>query len=133
MSGMSLASFVPVAKSCHFPIQNLPFGIFRPNAAASPRAGVAIGEFVLDVSAIAKAGLLQPSEHITDFSCFSKVRYRPSCSHNHRQCKIAKIASALESYRWRFLKYAERITLFVTAEMPHGRLRHTLERNIEPL
>ena len=74
MSGVPLASFVPVAKSCHFPIQNLPYGVFRPNAAALPRVGVAIGEFVLDLSAVANAGLLQPSEHISEFSCFSKVR-----------------------------------------------------------
>jgi fumarylacetoacetase len=36
-----------------FPIQNLPFGIFRAGGAA--RAGVAIGDSVLDVSALAPA------------------------------------------------------------------------------
>ena len=37
-----------------FPIQNLPFGVFRA-AGAQPRCGVAIGDQVLDVAAFAKA------------------------------------------------------------------------------
>ena len=40
----------------HFPIQNLPFGIFG-TASDSPRAGVAIGDQILDLSAIEEAGL----------------------------------------------------------------------------
>ena len=36
----------------NFPIQNLPFGIFSP-ANGEPRAGVAIGDFILDLKAIA--------------------------------------------------------------------------------
>ena len=43
---------------CDFPIQNLPYGIFQP-AGASPRAGVAIGDRILDLSVLAEAGLLQ--------------------------------------------------------------------------
>src|ERR1700678_3205083 len=34
-----------------FPIQNLPFGAFRPAAGAAPRVGVAIGDQILDVAA----------------------------------------------------------------------------------
>jgi fumarylacetoacetase len=45
------------ALECHFPIQNLPFGIFSI-AADSPRAGVAIGDRILDLSMIEEAGLL---------------------------------------------------------------------------
>jgi fumarylacetoacetase len=40
-----------------FPIQNLPFGVFRHGASA-PRIGVAIGERVLDLAACQQAGLL---------------------------------------------------------------------------
>lgn len=37
-----------------FPVQNLPYGVFRRiGSHAAPRAGVAIGDFVLDVSSIA--------------------------------------------------------------------------------
>src|SRR3954463_10585324 len=40
---------------CDFPIQNLPFGIFRAGKGPA-RAGVAIGDRVLDVSALLKSG-----------------------------------------------------------------------------
>jgi fumarylacetoacetase len=36
-----------------FPIQNLPFGVFRPPAGQGPRVGVAIGEEILDLAAAA--------------------------------------------------------------------------------
>lgn len=43
-----------------FPIQNLPFGIFRRRGEDDlPRAGVAIGEMILDVAGCGAAGLLQ--------------------------------------------------------------------------
>jgi fumarylacetoacetase len=40
-----------------FPVQNLPFGVFSP-AAQAPRAGVAIGDRILDLKAAADASLL---------------------------------------------------------------------------
>ena len=48
-------SFIEVAPDSHFPIQNLPFGVFKP-AQASARVGVAIGEFVLDLSVLEELG-----------------------------------------------------------------------------
>jgi fumarylacetoacetase len=58
---MPLKSFLEVARDSHFPIQNLPFGIFRP-AQGEPRVGVAIGEFVLDLSALEELGHFQGPE-----------------------------------------------------------------------
>jgi fumarylacetoacetase len=43
----ALKSWVTVAKDSDFPIQNLPFGIFKSE---SVRAGVAIGEYVVDLA-----------------------------------------------------------------------------------
>jgi fumarylacetoacetase len=43
-----------------FPIQNLPYGIFSV-AGRTPRAGVAIGDMILDVTACVDAGLLEES------------------------------------------------------------------------
>jgi fumarylacetoacetase len=51
-------SFVQVAPESHFPIQNLPFGVFRRPDKAEPRVGVAIGEMVLDLAVLAERGLL---------------------------------------------------------------------------
>jgi len=41
-----------------FPIQNLPFGVFRPRDDTPPRVGVAIGDRVLDVHALLQRDLL---------------------------------------------------------------------------
>jgi fumarylacetoacetase len=38
------------APGCDFPIQNLPLGVFIPPGAFTPRAGVAIGDSILDAS-----------------------------------------------------------------------------------
>jgi len=48
---MPLKSFIDVPRESHFPIQNLPFGIFRPRTGAA-RVGVAIGEYVVDLAAL---------------------------------------------------------------------------------
>jgi fumarylacetoacetase len=54
----SLRSWIEVQKDSDFPIQNLPFGIFS-NGSTDPRPGVRIGDRVLDLSALADAGLLE--------------------------------------------------------------------------
>lgn len=41
-----------------FPIQNLPLGVFRPRPGAAPRAGIAIGDMILDLEAAVASGLL---------------------------------------------------------------------------
>src|SRR5271165_3774394 len=43
---------------CTFPIQNLPFGVFRRSGTLEPfRGGVAIGDQIIDLAALAKAQL----------------------------------------------------------------------------
>ena len=54
----ALKSWVPGADGhTDFPIQNLPYGIFSPSGGA-PRAGVAIGNHILDLHQAGAAGLL---------------------------------------------------------------------------
>ena len=53
----SLRSWIQVDKNSDFPIQNLPFGIFKTKNTA-PRVGVAIGENVIDIAELEAAGLL---------------------------------------------------------------------------
>ncbi|KAM1005254.1 hypothetical protein ACFX13_005391 [Malus domestica] len=52
-----LTSFIEVHPCSHFPIQNLPYGVFKPQPGSPARPGVAIGDYVLDLSEIAAAGL----------------------------------------------------------------------------
>lgn len=51
-------SFIDVAPGAPFPLQNLPYGIFRPRSGGPPRVGVAIGDQVLDLAVLAERGLL---------------------------------------------------------------------------
>lgn len=51
-----LKSFVPVPLDSHFPIQNLPYGVFC-RADGIPSIGVAIGEHVLDLGILEEQGL----------------------------------------------------------------------------
>jgi fumarylacetoacetase len=45
----NLKSWVEVKPNSDFPIQNLPFGIFKTDKDPEPRIGVAIGEFIVDM------------------------------------------------------------------------------------
>lgn len=51
-----MKSFIEVGPESHFPIQNLPYGVFRSRGGGSPRIGVAIGDYVLDLSVLDAAG-----------------------------------------------------------------------------
>lgn len=56
----ALRSFLDVAPDSDFPIQNLPYGVFRPSATSTPRVGVAIGLHVLDLAELESHSLLTP-------------------------------------------------------------------------
>ncbi|MGY3547322.1 fumarylacetoacetase [Bradyrhizobium sp. USDA 4472] len=45
----SLRSFIEIDPASDFPIQNLPYGVFSTAANPTPRVGVAIGNYVLDL------------------------------------------------------------------------------------
>ncbi|WP_022720291.1 fumarylacetoacetase [Rhodopseudomonas sp. B29] len=53
-----LRSFIDVKADSDFPIQNLPYGVFSTASDASPRVGIAIGDYVLDLAALQAAKLL---------------------------------------------------------------------------
>ncbi len=52
----ALGSWIPVPLESGFPIQNLPYGVFRTEG-ANARVGVAIGNRILDLDAVAETGL----------------------------------------------------------------------------
>src|SRR5438309_9813868 len=52
---MPLKSFINVPPDSDFPIQNLPFGVFKPRE-GNARVGVAIGEVILDLSVVEVRG-----------------------------------------------------------------------------
>src|SRR5437764_14248007 len=52
---MPLKSFIEVSFDSHFPLENLPFGVFK-TPGGKARAGVALGEYVVDLSILQEAG-----------------------------------------------------------------------------
>ena len=54
----SLRSFIDVAATSDFPIQNLPYGVFSTAVSPGLRVGVAIGDHVLDLAVLEGEGLL---------------------------------------------------------------------------
>src|SRR5882762_2652279 len=53
---MALKSFIDLPRDSHFPLENLPFGVFKPREGPA-RIGVALGEDVVDLSVLQHAGL----------------------------------------------------------------------------
>ncbi|HEY3201227.1 MAG TPA: fumarylacetoacetase, partial [Actinomycetes bacterium] len=63
------ATWVEIPSGCDFPLANLPYGVFSAGSAdrpSQPRVGVAIGEYVLDIAALAAAGVHVP--YANDFA-----------------------------------------------------------------
>jgi len=60
--------------ACDFPIQNLPSGIFSNAVNPAPRAGVAIGEWIVDLAVLAQAGLLTCGNDEGGGNVFAKPR-----------------------------------------------------------
>src|SRR5213594_108618 len=58
---MALRSFVEIAKNSHFPMENLPFGVFKPHDGAT-RVGVAIGDLIADLSVLEGLGHFRYTE-----------------------------------------------------------------------
>ena len=52
---MTLRSFIEIEEGSHFPLENLPFGVFKPRGGAV-RIGVALGKYVVDLSVLEAAG-----------------------------------------------------------------------------
>src|SRR5882724_1730729 len=67
---MPLKSFIEVSPDSHFPLENLPFGVFQPRQ-GKPRVGVAIGDLILDLSALEELGRF-PSPEFRNQKVFSE-------------------------------------------------------------
>ena len=65
-------SFVEVAPDSDFPLENLPYGVFSRRGSSARHVGVAIGDYVLDLSLAAAAGLLS-GPLLSGGDCFQHV------------------------------------------------------------
>jgi fumarylacetoacetase len=67
-----LETFIDVAPDSHFPVQNLPYGIFSPTTGGRPRVGVAIGEIVLDLAVLEGEGFFR-GPHLPEKNVFAQA------------------------------------------------------------
>jgi fumarylacetoacetase len=67
---MPLKSFIEVPADSHFPLENLPFGVFQPKE-GKPRVGVAIGDLIVDLSVLEEIGHFR-SQEFKDQQVFSE-------------------------------------------------------------
>src|SRR2546423_14085436 len=58
---MPLQSFIEVSPDSHFPMENLPLGVFQPRD-DKPRVGIAIGDFIVDLSILEELGHFRSAE-----------------------------------------------------------------------
>jgi fumarylacetoacetase len=91
----TLKSFVEVAPDSHFPIQNLPFGTFRRPDHGEARVGVAIGDYVLDLAALADAGImpteLVPTDYFSHQSDLHDFMARGPSAWRAMRCRISEL------------------------------------------
>ncbi len=78
MSNTALRSWVEIPDNSDFPIQNLPFGIFKTTG-TEPRPGVALGNMVIDLSVLAENSFFDVAE-IPDPGVFFESRLNPFIS-----------------------------------------------------
>jgi fumarylacetoacetase len=81
-----LKSWLYIEPGSDFPIQNIPFGIFKPKNRTNPRVGTRLGNFIIDLAAIAELGYFKtegiPSKEVferhtlNDFIALGKPVWR---------------------------------------------------------
>jgi fumarylacetoacetase len=111
----SLTSWVEVPAGSDFPIQNLPFGIFKTGQ-LSPRVGVAIGNYVLDLKTLHVLGYfenLQFEKDDFDTSSLNRI--------------IAKGKDATRELR-------NRLSKLLRSDFPHLRNKeHHVQQSLVPM
>lgn len=95
-----MQSFLSISADSHFPLQNLPYGIFYRRNEGAPKIGVAIGEFVLDLSLLAERGLLAgpnlPRELFVGQSSLNAFMRHGSAAWNESRTALTRLLQADE-------------------------------------
>lgn len=72
-------SWIKIDADSPFSLANVPFGICSPTAGASPRAATRLGDHVVDIAALAKAGLLDNALEQGERHVLEQVRAHIHC------------------------------------------------------
>ncbi|HEY4798975.1 MAG TPA: fumarylacetoacetase [Bacteroidia bacterium] len=90
-----MPSWIEVKKDSDFPIQNLPFGIFKTKTLL-PRAGIAIGEYVLDLAELKKTGVFNKLNFDTNVFAKSSLNSFISLGKKTTGAVRARVAKLLD-------------------------------------
>jgi len=83
----TLKSWIAVDKDSDFPIQNLPFGIFKREGKL-PRAGIAIGDYVVDLAEAALTGYFR--ELHVNLQIFEHNHLNPVIGMGKEKCRMLR-------------------------------------------
>lgn len=89
--------FVTYSKSCHFPIENLPYGIFSTKNDKTHRIGVAIGNLILDLKQISHlfdGPLLKNHQHVFQEETLNSFMALEHTAWKEARAKIQSLLSA---------------------------------------
>lgn len=90
----AIKTFLHIDKHSHFPIQNLPFGIFKTEKKPVPRACMAIGDYVLDLSVLESNGFFKnifESENVFKCETLNKFMSFKRSIHKAVRLEVQKI------------------------------------------
>ncbi|MBL7977584.1 MAG: fumarylacetoacetase [Bacteroidetes Order II. Incertae sedis bacterium] len=90
-----MQSFIHVPKNHPFPIQNLPYGVFTRHSTAQRHVGVAIGDWILDLTQCENLGLLPQfgKEHLFQEGWLNPLMTQPPSVWSDVRKSIMKLLS----------------------------------------
>lgn len=84
-----IKSFIPVTENSDFPIQNLPYGVFKRKDDSENHIGVAIGDYILDLKILEDEGIFHNSM-LKDIRVFYEKSLNHFLSLGQKNHKIAR-------------------------------------------
>ncbi|KAF3778590.1 Fumarylacetoacetase [Nymphaea thermarum] len=106
---MVMRSFEDVDPDSHFPLENLPFDVFKPADDKEGRPGVAIGNVVLDLSEIAAGGLFSGPILSGNSQCFFQ------CELKGLNCKFVVIKCSSQRNK----SFIRERPFYISPGLPH--------------
>ncbi|EDQ91251.1 uncharacterized protein MONBRDRAFT_34985 [Monosiga brevicollis MX1] len=95
-----MKSFIDVAPESHFPIQNLPYGVFSRSGEDARHIGVAIGDYVLDLSAVKDlidGPTISQHRDVFDAAVLNPLMALPKAAWTETRASLQKILSSDEA------------------------------------
>lgn len=113
-------SWVEVSKDSDFPIQNLPFGVFRTKSNPSPRVCTAIGDNVVDLAVMNYLDLLDELEidnevfnnrYLNDLMALGKAKV--GALREHIADLLDERNTATKEFAWHFLHPMDKVEMLL--------------------